>query len=162
METSDLDELSGGRFIVGLGTQVKRINEERFSVKFEHPAPKLKEYAEVMRTVWAANRGEDVVHEGRFYTVTRPVFGSKRNPPPRDVPDLLRRGRQAHVADLRRGRRRRCWHTRSRPPKYLEEVDAARDRRGGRARRSQTRRVQPHRRLDDLDLGRRRLPRGAR
>ena len=86
METSDLDELADGRFIVGLGTQVKRINEERFSVKFEHPAPKLKEYAEVMRTVWAANRGEDRIHEGRFYTVTRPVFGSKRNPPPRDVP----------------------------------------------------------------------------
>jgi probable F420-dependent oxidoreductase len=86
METSDLDELSGGRFMIGLGTQVKRINEERFSVKFEHPAPKMKEYAQVMRTVWAANRGEDVVHEGRFYTVTRPVFGSKRNPPPRDVP----------------------------------------------------------------------------
>jgi len=86
METSDLDELSGGRFIIGLGTQVKRINEERFSVKFEHPAPKMKEYAEVMRTVWAANRGEDRVHEGRFYTVTRPVFGAKRNPPPRDVP----------------------------------------------------------------------------
>ncbi|MEA2451572.1 MAG: hypothetical protein QOG04_282, partial [Actinomycetota bacterium] len=86
METSDLDELSGGRFIVGLGTQVKRINEERFSVKFEHPAPKMKEYAEVMRTVWGANRGEDRIHEGRFYTVTRPVFGAKRNPPPRDVP----------------------------------------------------------------------------
>lgn len=86
MEASDLDELSGGRFIIGLGTQVKRINEERFSVPFEHPAPKLKEYAQVMRTVWAANRGDDVVHEGRFYKVTRPVFGGRRQPPPRDVP----------------------------------------------------------------------------
>jgi probable F420-dependent oxidoreductase len=86
METSDLDELSGGRFIIGLGAQVKRINEERFSVAFEHPAPKLKEYAQVMRTVWAANRGDDVVHEGRFYNVTRPTFGGLRNPPPRDVP----------------------------------------------------------------------------
>src|SRR3990170_8103127 len=53
MESADLDELSGGRFILGLGSQVKRINEDRFSVPFEHPAPKLKEYAEVMRTVWA-------------------------------------------------------------------------------------------------------------
>ena len=86
MEAADLDELAGGRFIIGLGTQVKRINEERFSVPFEHPAPKMKEYAQVMRTVWAANRGDDVVHEGRFYTVTRPVFGSRRQPPPRDVP----------------------------------------------------------------------------
>lgn len=86
MEAADLDELSGGRFIVGLGTQVKRINEERFSVPFEHPAPKIKEYAEAMRVVWAANRGDDVVHEGRFYTVTRPVFGGRREPAPRDVP----------------------------------------------------------------------------
>src|SRR5918992_5950642 len=86
MESADLDELSGGRFIIGLGTQVKRINEERFSVKFEHPAPKIKEYAEVMRVVWAANRGDDVTHDGRFYKVTRPVFGGKRQPPPRDVP----------------------------------------------------------------------------
>ncbi|MGH2755065.1 MAG: LLM class flavin-dependent oxidoreductase [Actinomycetota bacterium] len=86
MEAMDLDELSNGRFMIGLGTQVKRINEERFSVPFEHPAPKLKEYAQVMRTVFAANRGDDVVFEGRFYKVTRPTFGGLRQPPPRDIP----------------------------------------------------------------------------
>src|ERR687891_1374604 len=86
MEAADLDELSGGRFIVGLGTQVKRINEERFSVHFEHPAPKLKEYAQVMRTVWAANRGDKVRHEGRFYTVTMPSFHGFPQPDRRDVP----------------------------------------------------------------------------
>lgn len=86
MEAMDLDELSGGRFLIGLGTQVKRVNENRFSVPFEHPAPKLKEYAQVMRTVFAANRGEDVVFEGRFYNVTMPTFGGLRQPTPRDVP----------------------------------------------------------------------------
>jgi probable F420-dependent oxidoreductase len=86
METSDLDELSGGRFIIGLGSQVKRVNVERFSVPFEHPVPKLKEYAQAMRTVWAANRGDDVTFEGRFYRITRPTFGGLRQPPPRDVP----------------------------------------------------------------------------
>ncbi|HEU4480332.1 MAG TPA: TIGR03617 family F420-dependent LLM class oxidoreductase [Actinomycetota bacterium] len=86
MEAMDLDELSGGRFMIGLGTQVKRVNENRFSVPFEHPAPKLKEYAQVMRTVWAANRGDDVVFEGRFYNVTMPTFGGLRQPPPRDIP----------------------------------------------------------------------------
>jgi probable F420-dependent oxidoreductase len=86
MEAMDLDELSGGRFMCGLGTQVKRVNENRFSVKFEHPAPKLVEYAKVMRTVFAANRGEDVVFEGRFYNVTMPTFGGLRQPAPRDVP----------------------------------------------------------------------------
>jgi probable F420-dependent oxidoreductase len=86
MTAWDLDELSGGRFILGLGSQVKRVNENRFSVPFEHPAPKLKEYAEVLRTVWAANRGEDVIHEGRFYNVTMPTFHGQPQPNRRDVP----------------------------------------------------------------------------
>ena len=43
MTAWDLDELSGGRFILGLGSQVKGVNVRRFSVPFEHPAPKLKE-----------------------------------------------------------------------------------------------------------------------
>lgn len=86
MTAWDLDELSGGRFIVGLGTQVKRVNENRFSVPFEHPAPKLKEYARAMRVVWAANRGEDVAHEGRFYRITMPTFHGQPQPHRRDVP----------------------------------------------------------------------------
>jgi probable F420-dependent oxidoreductase len=84
MTAWDLDELSGGRFILGMGSQVKGINERRFSVKFEHPAPKLREYAEVMRTVWRSNRGEKgLTHEGRFYTVTMPSFGNPSPQPER-------------------------------------------------------------------------------
>jgi probable F420-dependent oxidoreductase len=84
MSAWDLDELSGGRFILGMGSQVKGINERRFSVPFEHPAPKLREYAEVMRTVWRSNRGEkDLTHEGRFYKVTMPTFGNPPSQPDR-------------------------------------------------------------------------------
>jgi probable F420-dependent oxidoreductase len=86
MTAADLDELSGGRFILGLGSQVKRVNENRFGVKFEHPAPKLREYAQAMRVFWAANRGDDVTFEGKFYKLTQPVFGGRRQPEPRDVP----------------------------------------------------------------------------
>lgn len=89
MTAWDLDELSGGRFILGLGTQVKRVNINRFSVPFEHPAPKIKEYVQVIRTVWAANRGEDVTHEGRFYNVTMPTFHGRPQPHRRDVPIYL-------------------------------------------------------------------------
>src|SRR6185437_14894631 len=45
MEAWDLDELSGGRFALGLGTQVRRVLEARFSVPFEAPAARLAEYA---------------------------------------------------------------------------------------------------------------------
>lgn len=74
MATRDLAELSGGRFILGLGSQVKRINEHRFSVPFEHPAPKMTEYVEVVRKVLATFRGDAIDHRGRFYTVTMPPF----------------------------------------------------------------------------------------
>jgi probable F420-dependent oxidoreductase len=86
MTAWDLDELSGGRFILGLGSQVKGVNVRRFSVPFEHPAPKLKEYAQVLRTVWAANRGDKVIHEGRFYNVTMPSFHGEPQPDRREVP----------------------------------------------------------------------------
>jgi probable F420-dependent oxidoreductase len=89
MTAWDLDELSGGRFLLGLGSQVKRVNEQRFSVPFEHPAPKLREYAQVLRTVWAANRGELVAHRGRFYTVTMPTFHARLQPERRPVPIYL-------------------------------------------------------------------------
>ena len=84
MAARDLAELSGGRFILGLGSQVKRINEHRFSVPFEHPAPKMAEYVEVVRKVIATFRGEPIDHRGRFYTVTMPPFPG--SDPVEDVP----------------------------------------------------------------------------
>src|SRR6266545_1033826 len=82
MTARDLAELSGGRFVLGLGTQVKRINEERFSVPFEHPAPKLAEAVSVIRQVLSTFEGRPIEHRGRFYTVTMPPFPGA-GPPPR-------------------------------------------------------------------------------
>jgi probable F420-dependent oxidoreductase len=87
MAARDLAELSGDRFILGLGSQVKRINEHRFSVPFEHPAPKLGEYVDVVRDVLATFRGESIDHRGRFYTVTMPPFPGAA--PVGDVPIYL-------------------------------------------------------------------------
>jgi probable F420-dependent oxidoreductase len=74
MTARDLAELSGNRFILGLGSQVKRVNEHRFSVPFEHPAPKMAEYVEVVREVLATFGGSRIDHQGRFYTVTMNPF----------------------------------------------------------------------------------------
>lgn len=74
MTARDLAELSDGRFILGLGSQVKRVNEHRFSVPFEHPAPKMAEYVEVIREVLGTFGGGGIDHRGRFYTVTMPPF----------------------------------------------------------------------------------------
>jgi probable F420-dependent oxidoreductase len=87
MTARDLAELSGGRFILGLGSQVKRVNEHRFGVRFEHPAPKMAEYVEVVREVVATFRGAQVDHRGRFYTVTMNPFPGAG--PVNDVPVYL-------------------------------------------------------------------------
>jgi probable F420-dependent oxidoreductase len=48
----DLQKASGGRFIMGLGTQVKAHNERRFSVKWDAPGPRLREIVEALRAIW--------------------------------------------------------------------------------------------------------------
>jgi probable F420-dependent oxidoreductase len=74
MAARDLAELSAGRFVLGLGSQVKRINEQRFGVSFEHPAPKMAEAVEVIREVLATFEGKPIDHRGRFYSVTMTPF----------------------------------------------------------------------------------------
>lgn len=81
MTARDLAELSGGRFILGLGTQVKRVNEQRFGIPFEHPAPKLEEAATAIRRVIDAFGTGRIEHAGRFYQITMPPFPGAGRPP---------------------------------------------------------------------------------
>ncbi|HLF69640.1 MAG TPA: TIGR03617 family F420-dependent LLM class oxidoreductase [Actinomycetota bacterium] len=89
MTALDLDELSGGRFICGLGSQVKRVNEERFSTPFEHPAPKMRDYILAMRAFIGGHFGESPEHEGRFYRVTMAPWPRMSPPLRRDIPIYL-------------------------------------------------------------------------
>jgi probable F420-dependent oxidoreductase len=89
MTAWDLDEMSGGRFMLGLGPQVKRVLEARFSVRVERPAPQMREYVQAVRTVWAANRGDPVTHEGESYRITMPTFHGPLRPDRHDTPVLL-------------------------------------------------------------------------
>jgi probable F420-dependent oxidoreductase len=86
MQAWDLNELSGERFIVGLGSQVKRIIEERFSAEFDRPARRMAEYVQAMRTVWGMERGEDVTFDGELYRVLRPGLAGAGRSPERAVP----------------------------------------------------------------------------
>jgi probable F420-dependent oxidoreductase len=85
MAARDLAELSGGRFVLGLGTQVKRVNEQRFGIPFEHPAPKMADYVEAVRSVLATFEGQPIDHRGRFYLLTMPPFPGA-GPAPGGVP----------------------------------------------------------------------------
>jgi probable F420-dependent oxidoreductase len=81
----DLQELSAGRCILGLGTQVKGHNERRFGVKWEHPGPKLKEMIQMIHAIWDCwQNNSRPTFKGEFYnfTLMTPFF----NPGPINYP----------------------------------------------------------------------------
>lgn len=48
----DLHGNSGGRFVLGLGSQVKGHNERRFGIPWTAPAPRLRDYIGALRAIW--------------------------------------------------------------------------------------------------------------
>jgi probable F420-dependent oxidoreductase len=67
----ELAEATGGRFRLGLGTQVRAHVERRYGSAFEHPGPRLREYVEAVRACFAAFAGEaPLAHEGEFWNLS--------------------------------------------------------------------------------------------
>jgi len=67
----DLAGSTGGRFVVGLGSQVRGHNERRFSVPWTAPAPRMREYVQAVRAIWAAWKGDGKLnYEGKHYRFT--------------------------------------------------------------------------------------------
>jgi len=67
----DLAGATGGRFVVGLGSQVRAHNERRFSVPWTPPAPRMREYVHALRAIWRCwKTGERLNYEGRHYRFT--------------------------------------------------------------------------------------------
>jgi len=91
METAqtawDLQDLSDGRFVLGLGTQVKAHITRRFSMPWDRPAARLREYIMALRAIWKSFQSEGpLIFEGDFYrhTLMTPFF----NPGPVDHPEI--------------------------------------------------------------------------
>jgi probable F420-dependent oxidoreductase len=77
----DLAEQSDGRFILGLGTQVKAHIVRRFSSVWDSPGPRLRDYIFSLRTIWDAwQHNKPLKYEGEFYkfSLMTPFFA----PPP--------------------------------------------------------------------------------
>jgi probable F420-dependent oxidoreductase len=67
----DLQRHSKGRFVVGLGSQVKAHNERRFSVPWIAPAARLGEYVESLRAIFRCwEYGEKLNYQGKYYNFT--------------------------------------------------------------------------------------------
>lgn len=67
----ELAENTGGRFRLGLGSQVKAHVERRYGVEFDPPGPRLKDYVQAVRACFRAFRGEESLrHEGPYYRLS--------------------------------------------------------------------------------------------
>lgn len=87
MNAWQLQAASRGRFILGLGTEIKGHIERRFGMPWEAPGPKLREHVQAVRAIWRGFQGEERLNfRGRFYTHTLqvPFFdpGPIEFPPP--------------------------------------------------------------------------------
>jgi probable F420-dependent oxidoreductase len=87
MSAWTLARLSGGRFTLGLGTQVKGHIERRYGVPWSAPGPWIREYVQAVRAVWRTwQEGVPLEHHGEHYDLTlmNPLF----DPGPIDHPDI--------------------------------------------------------------------------
>jgi len=83
----DLARFSKGRFIMGLGTQVKGHNERRFGVKWEKPVEKMRDTILAIRAIWNCWQNQTRLNfRGEFFTLNlmTPFF----NPGPHDYPHI--------------------------------------------------------------------------
>ncbi len=79
----DMQSISGGRFILGLGTQVRPHIEKRFSSTWSKPAARMREIVQAIRTIWDCWEGNsELKFKGEFYThsIMIPAFNPGPNP----------------------------------------------------------------------------------
>ncbi len=83
MVANDLQTLSRGRFMLGLGSQIRPHIEKRFSMPWSHPAPRMRELIRAIRAIWASwSDGTRLAFRGQFYrhTLMNPMFDPGPNP----------------------------------------------------------------------------------
>src|SRR5438876_2908064 len=84
-ETRDLDELSGGRITIGLGTGTRRMQQDWHGLDGEHPASRMEELVPLLRRLWRLHEGP-VEHDGRFYRLHVQPTAPPREPLRLDTP----------------------------------------------------------------------------
>jgi probable F420-dependent oxidoreductase len=80
---NDLHLLSEGRFLLGLGSQIKPHITKRFSMPWSSPAARMREFILAVRAIWDTwNTGEPLRFRGEFYKhlLMTPMFDPGPNP----------------------------------------------------------------------------------
>ncbi|MFB7890627.1 TIGR03617 family F420-dependent LLM class oxidoreductase [Microbacterium sp. NPDC056044] len=81
MQAADVQALSGGRFVLGLGTQIKPHVELRYSMPWSAPAPRMREFVRALRAIWDSYAtGARLAVRGEHYrhTLLPPAFVPER------------------------------------------------------------------------------------
>lgn len=81
-----VDELAGGRYVLGLGTMPAAWNTRFYGLPADHPRERMREYVAVVRAAWAAHSGRTADVDGRYHRVEG---YSRMAPPLRDDPPLV-------------------------------------------------------------------------
>jgi probable F420-dependent oxidoreductase len=79
---NDVQLLSRGRLLLGLGSQIKPHIEKRYSMPWSHPADRMREYVLALRAIWSCwNEGTKLNFRGDFYkhTLMTPFFNPGPN-----------------------------------------------------------------------------------
>ena len=83
VQANDVQALCGGRFALGLGSQVKGHIERRFSMPYDRPAARMREFVLAIRAIWEAwASGGTLEFQGEFYrhSLMTPMFDPGPNP----------------------------------------------------------------------------------
>ncbi len=119
----DLAEQSGGRFILGLGTQIKPHITMRFSAMWGKPIQQLREYMLALRAIWGSfQSGADVEVRGDYYNISLPASAERSQPMPCASIPIYIAGVNTGLARLA-GETCQGFHVHSfHTPRYLREV----------------------------------------
>jgi probable F420-dependent oxidoreductase len=98
---NDLQLLTKGRFMLGMGSQIKPHITKRFSMPWSHPAPRMRELILAIRAIWRAwETGEKLAFRGEFYTHTLMTPFFDPGPNKYGNPKILLAGVGQHMTEV--------------------------------------------------------------
>ena len=119
-EARDLDELAGGRFVLGLGLGTRRMISDWHGLDGDAPATRMEELVPLVRRIWRLHEGP-VKHEGRFYRLRIAALEDLAGEPPRDIPIYTAGVNPRMIESAGRVADGLLGHTLF-SPRYIEEV----------------------------------------
>ncbi len=91
IEALDVDDVSDGRFVLGLGPQVQRYNERLHGIPYGRPVERMREYLQALRELWTLTEGQSPRYQGpaSYYSFDLTGFGRPTPAPRRSIPIYL-------------------------------------------------------------------------